>query len=253
MKKLILTTLAGLSLTFGFATNAVDFTATDCASNSHNLFTELNAGKVVVICWVMPCGACISSASTDANTVVGLSNPNVVFYLVDDAGNTSCSTLNSWASTNSITYNASFNNTGNLIKMTDYGSSGMPKTVVIGPDHVVYYNVNGAVSQTALQNAINTALATGINEPKRMSMSLNVFPNPVSTTTKVTYTLKNSSDVTLKVMNALGQEVSTVSLGNQSAGKQEYQLNIENLSAGIYFVKLNAGEATETIKLTVTK
>src|SRR5262245_29254661 len=155
MKKILLTSFAALAANFSFALFATDFTATDCNSVSHNLFTELAAGKVVVITWVMPCGACIGSASTAATTVQSMGNPNVVFYLVDDAGNTSCTTLNSWASTNSITYTASFSNTGNLIKMTDYGTSGMPKTVVIGPSHYVSYNVNGTISQGALTTAIN--------------------------------------------------------------------------------------------------
>ena len=103
MKKTLLTVLLAAFAKFTFATFATDFTATDCASTSHNLFTELAAGKVVVITWVMPCGACITGASNASNAVIAVGNPNVVFYLVDDAGNTNCSSLNSWASTNSIT------------------------------------------------------------------------------------------------------------------------------------------------------
>lgn len=253
MKKTLLLTFAGFLSTFGFAINATDFTATDCASTSHNLFTELAAGKVVVMTWVMPCSACIGSASTASSTVAAMGNPNVVFYLIDDAGNTSCSTLNSWATTNSITYNASFGNAGNLINMTDYGTSGMPKTVVIGPSGFVSFNVNGTISQTALQTAINNSL-TGINEPTKVNLGLNVFPNPSSATTaKINFTLSKSADVTIEVVNELGQKISTVSLGNQSAGKQEYQINLESLSAGVYFVKLNAGETRETTKLSITK
>jgi hypothetical protein len=57
----------------------------------------------------------------------------------------------------------------------------------------------------------------------------------------------------VEVLNELGQTVKIVSLGNQSSGKHEYQLNVEKLSTGIYFVKLIAGEASETTKLMVTK
>ena len=35
-------------------TNATDFSVDDCNGEFHNLFTELDAGKVVVIAWVMP-------------------------------------------------------------------------------------------------------------------------------------------------------------------------------------------------------
>ena len=254
MKRTLLLAIAGLVSSFSFAQTATDFTATDCNSTSHNLFTELNAGKVVVMTWVMPCSACIGGASTASSTVLGYANPNVVFYLVDDAGNSSCSTLNSWASTNSITTNATFSNAGNLINMSDYGTSGMPKTVVLGgTSHTVFFNYNGTPSTSALQTAINNALATGIIEPNKVKMGLNVFPNPVSSATTVNYTLTKSVDVTIEVVNQLGEKMSVTKLGNQSAGKQEYKLNLESLSAGIYFVKLSAGEASETTKLTVTK
>lgn len=250
MKKTLLTLLSAITASCSFATMATDFTANDCASNSHNLFTELAAGKVVVITWVMPCGACITGASNASNAVIAVGNPNVVFYLVDDYANTNCASLNSWASTNSITYNASFSNS--TIMMSSYGSTGMPKTVVIGPNHFVSYNVSGAGSQTAIQTAINNSL-TGVNEEPKADLGLNLFPNPATSSTKLTYTLTKKAEVSIVVMNELGEKVNTVSLGSQSAGKQEYELNIEKLSAGVYFIKLRAGEAVETMKLTVTK
>ena len=55
----------------------------------------------------------------------------------------------------------------------------------------------------------------------------------------------------MKVINKLGQEVSQNYLGNQSAGKQEYQLNIESLKAGAYFIQAHADKALETIKFTM--
>src|ERR1035437_81122 len=128
MKKIVLIALIGIITQAGIAQTAVNFSCKDCSNNSHDLFNELKAGKVVVITWVMPCGQCIGVASTVASTVSGLSNPNVVFYLVDDYANTTCSTLNGWASTNSITTNANFSNAA--IKMSDYGTDAMQKTVV---------------------------------------------------------------------------------------------------------------------------
>ena len=136
--------------------------------------------------------------------------------------------------------------------MSDYGTSGMPKTVVIGSNHFVSYNVNGAGSQTAIQTAINNSL-TGVNESPKADLGLNLFPNPATSSTKLTYTLTQKAEVSIVVMNELGEKVNTVSLGSQSAGKQEYELNIEKLSVGVYFIKLSAGEAVEIMKLTVTQ
>ena len=41
-------------------TTATNFTANDCSGTPHTLFTELDAGKVVVIAFVMPCATCIA-------------------------------------------------------------------------------------------------------------------------------------------------------------------------------------------------
>ena len=61
MKKTLLTAISGLFTILGFAqTTATDFTANDCGGTSHTLFTELNAGNVIVITWVMPCSSCIT-------------------------------------------------------------------------------------------------------------------------------------------------------------------------------------------------
>src|ERR1043166_358895 len=116
MKKIFTLLFSGASL-LSMAQTATNFTANDCASTNHMLFTELDAGKVIVICWVMPCGNCITSASTDETTVQSFASSNpgrVKFYIVDDSGNSSCSTLTSWESTNGITADATFSNSGNV-------------------------------------------------------------------------------------------------------------------------------------------
>src|SRR3954471_21320085 len=81
-------------------TIATDFTDNDCSGASHHLFQELDAGKIVVVSFVMPCSACVSP-TISANNVVNsyyTSNPDkVMFYLSDDEANTTCTELTSWA------------------------------------------------------------------------------------------------------------------------------------------------------------
>ncbi|TAL57401.1 MAG: T9SS type A sorting domain-containing protein [Bacteroidetes bacterium] len=258
MKKILLSTFIALVFHTGFSqTTATNFTSTDCASLSHTLFTELDAGKVIVITWPMPCGACIAPASTAATTVQGYatSNPGrVKFYLVDDNGGTSCSSLNSWASTNSITADAVFGNSGNVIKMTDYGTSGMPKTVVLGgTSHTVYYNVNGSVSASALQTAITNGLnaTTGIAGVGNVS-SLNVFPNPANNFTSISYSLTAASDVKIELYNIIGENIRTVFTGIQAAGEFKTTIDCSALNNGFYFVKIISGKIENTVLLSVS-
>lgn len=259
MKKILLSAFSALFLSIPAIygqTTATNFTANDCAGNSHTLFTELDAGKVVVLTWVMPCGACISVAGAVSNKVQTYASTNpgrVKFYLVDDYADTPCGTITGWANTNSITTSAVFSNAA--IKMSDYGTPGMQKTIVLGgPNHTVFYNVVGAVSASALQSAIDNALAatTGISENHNLNMGLSLFPNPAVNYSKVNYTLNKASNVSLDILNLLGEKINSISLGTQSAGKQEYQVSFEAMKEGIYFIKLNAGDASQTAKCIVT-
>ena len=255
MKKTLLIAIAGIFSSFGFAqTTATDFTANDCASGSHTLFSELDGGNIVVITWVMPCGSCINFASSIANTVQGFSSSNpgkVKMYLADDYANSNCSTVDAWANTNNITADATFSNAS--IKMADYGSTGMRKVVVVGgTNHKVYLNQTTSVSASALQTAINTALnTTAISETNNAMSGLSLFPNPVVNNPTIYYTLNTTTNVSIDVLNILGEKVSTITPGIQGAGKQELQANMSFLRNGVYFIKLNAGEASRVIKFTV--
>lgn len=255
MKKLILSSIACLAITLSFSQSATNWTANDCAGSPHTLFTELDAGKVVVICWVMPCGACIPAALTAANTVIGFANPKVVFYLCDDYADNSCSTIASWASSNSIVSTANFSNSA--ISMSSYGTPGMPKTVVLGASsHSVYFNQNGTITQSALQAAINSALSgggTAIDEKKNTKIKATVFPNPIVSNAILNYSLNTSTDVSIEITNILGETVKSISIGKQSAGIQSYEINLESLSVGSYFIKLNTGESFEIVKVTITR
>ncbi len=256
MKKIVLVVLTGLISNFSFSQTATNFNCNDCSDVNHDLFTELNAGKVVVIVWVMPCGACIGPALSAYNEVqnYSASHPErVLFYLADDLGNTSCSTMTGWANTNGMrAADAIFSNA--MINMTDYGAAGMPKIVVIGgSSHTVFYNQEGAINVTNFDNAINQALVTGIRENSKADFKMVVFPNPSTTnTTTVTYDLTQSIGATIDIYNTLGVRVKSIVMEKQVAGKHETPIDLESLSNGVYFIKLNVGDSSQVIPFTVT-
>src|SRR5687768_13644455 len=65
MKTTLFTALFALLSFCSFGqTTATNFIANDCNGNSHNLFSELDSGNVIILVWVMPCGGCISAAQT---------------------------------------------------------------------------------------------------------------------------------------------------------------------------------------------
>jgi len=258
MKKTLLVSITALMFSIGFAQTATNFNCNDCEGVNHDLFTELNAGKVIVICWVMPCGSCVGPSLTTSNVVASFENsyPEKVFmYLVDDYANTNCNSLNNWANNNNIHPASVFSNSA--IKMSDYGSPGMPKVVVVGDvNHAVFYNANNSVNATALQEAINTAITsttTGVEEDKSAFSSVEFFPNPSSTNSSIVFSLVKSSDVKVEIHDQLGKKVSEMNLANLPQGENKIEISTAELSNGIYFIKLSDGIRSKMIKVAITR
>ena len=72
---------------------------------------------------------------------------------------------------------------------------------------------------------------------------LNIYPNPVSSD-RVYITSKSSQSKEVEIFDVLGKKI----LHTTITGKE---LNISNLTAGVYIIKIKEGEATATRKLIV--
>jgi hypothetical protein len=77
--------------------------------------------------------------------------------------------------------------------------------------------------------------------PDNYKVSQN-FPNPFNPSTIIKYQIPQNSFVSLKVYNSLGQEAATLVNGMVNAGSYEVQLNSSNLSSGVYYYVIKAGE-----------
>ncbi len=79
------------------------------------------------------------------------------------------------------------------------------------------------------------------------------YPNPFNPTTTIQYAIPNAEHVTLKVYDELGREVATLVNGNKEAGSYRINFNASNLSSGVYFYRLHAGDNILTKKLMLLK
>ncbi|MFN3386642.1 MAG: S8 family serine peptidase [Candidatus Thermochlorobacter sp.] len=79
------------------------------------------------------------------------------------------------------------------------------------------------------------------------------YPNPFNPTTTIVYQLPVASEVSLKVYDILGREVATLFRGRQNAGRYQAQFNASQLSSGMYFYRLQAGNYVETKKMMLIK
>ena len=66
------------------------------------------------------------------------------------------------------------------------------------------------------------------------------YPNPFNPGTKITFSLNVDSKVTLKVFNALGQEVALLINKDLTSGNHNYDFNAAGLNSGVYFYRIEA-------------
>lgn len=236
-------------------TTATDFTANDCSGTSHHLFAEMDAGKIIVAAFVMPCGSCAPNSIAAYNAVQSYasSNPNTVyFYLVDDNANTSCNTLTSWGNSNSMSNAIKFSNSA--FTMSDYGTPGMPKIVVMGgSNHSIVYNKNSGVSTSGVQAAINSLLSASVNEIKENTpFSLKAIPNPGNGVFNLEYSVQNNSDVVIELFTVSGKLIKMIEEKNVQSGSHSVLFDSSNnLETGSYFVKVTSNNETQTINVIV--
>ena len=91
-----------------------------------------------------------------------------------------------------------------------------------------------------------------LSTPKKYSLLQN-YPNPFNPSTAIKYQIPNSSFVSLKVYDILGNEVETLVNEIKTAGSYEVKFNGSNLSSGIYFYQLKTNNYIATKKLLLLK
>ncbi len=74
--------------------------------------------------------------------------------------------------------------------------------------------------------------------------NVKVYPNPVADQLNLSYTISKDANVTVKIMDVLGNEITTLLTVRLSAGEQVNSFNIASrLSSGFYFIRVSvAGE-----------
>ncbi len=98
--------------------------------------------------------------------------------------------------------------------------------------------------------SLGVLIGTGVNEEKGIADMEKVYPQPATSQAYIVYTISGSAACTLKLFDVTGKEVKTIFTDEkQTPGRYKAELNIENLSAGIYFAKLSAGNQTRVAKL----
>ena len=88
--------------------------------------------------------------------------------------------------------------------------------------------------------------------PSSFTLSQN-YPNPFNPSTKIKYSIPQSSKVVVKVFDMLGKEVATLVNEEKEAGTYEITWNAQNLPSGVYSYGIKAGSYTAIKKMVLLK
>ncbi len=79
------------------------------------------------------------------------------------------------------------------------------------------------------------------------------FPNPFNPTTTISYTAKETGELSLKVYDLAGSLVSTLVDGMVEMGEHEVVFNGSNLASGVYFYTIESAGMVSTKKMVLVK
>ena len=97
----------------------------------------------------------------------------------------------------------------------------------------------------------NDILTAGVKENASAITSLVIYPNPASVNANIDLNLASDQNVTINVVNMMGQTVYSKDLGTLAGGAHQIVLSTSSFNSGIYFVNITAGANQMTKKLIV--
>jgi len=130
---------------------------------------------------------------------------------------------------------------------------------------------NGEAQATAVAAAVDLLLEAGATIPNKPTsprwpetktpassgvlsgLSVSAYPNPFNPVTRVTYTLEESTVVTVSIFDLLGREVALLVDGWQSPGVHELVFDGSDQPTGTYVVVVSTGETAASTTLVLLR
>ena len=110
---------------------------------------------------------------------------------------------------------------------------------------------NNSGDKQAFYNLVLTPAPLAGIEELTLNNSIKLFPNPAKETATLNYYLNKDSQVTINISDLKGKIVSTPINEDASEGSYTKKLDLSDLKAGTYFVKIKSDDNSVTKKLVV--
>jgi len=117
------------------------------------------------------------------------------------------------------------------------------------------FNDNAPINRVYWVLKKDILVSSSVNEmvlPEKFTIHQN-YPNPFNPSTKIRFELPAAGNVSIRIFDILGRDVSMLVNEFMKPGVYETDFNAADLPSGVYLYKLEAGEFTETRKMILLK
>jgi hypothetical protein len=154
----------------------------------------------------------------------------------------------------SLRYNISRNNPHITLNLSDLLVGDKIKFRATITDSSIFFNVaNFPDTGWVVMNILPPILSVeNENNPLLFNLAQN-YPNPFNPSTRIRYQIPEPVFVTIKIFDVLGNEIETLVKEVKIAGSYEIEFDGSNLTSGIYYYKITAGEFSQTNKMVLIK
>ena len=107
----------------------------------------------------------------------------------------------------------------------------------------------GSISIMLPATAENCESNIGVSELFNNDIIIQAYPNPIDAILNIKYSLKRNSDISFSIYDFMGRNINNVLNQKSYIGENSVEINFSDYPSGIYFLKINLGFKSETIKL----
>ncbi|PKR82151.1 hypothetical protein CW751_02095 [Brumimicrobium salinarum] len=249
------------------------YIATDSEGNSFNLHDRLSNGQAIVLDFMASwCNPCLQSTPALSefieNNGSGQGDVEALAITVEQTDDASV--------LNGLNWNGGFYeypkfpySATNVQHYSHYASNhelnaggSIPFFLLICPD-VQNPELSTIVKSdegysNGMFNAYQTALdqcptaTMDVVEMTAQEVDFKAYPNPANNVVNIDFELNTQEETTISIINTVGQTVVVNNLGSVT-GVQSIQLNVADLEAGMYIVKVKTSNGEQTKRISVAK
>jgi hypothetical protein len=111
---------------------------------------------------------------------------------------------------------------------------------------------NYQANQAVLQKLNIPDSTTGNSKSAIDKFAIGLYPNPANSQCTVKFTISDGADVTITLIDMMGQEVATIDHSWHSQGTSFVPFSTSSYAPGIYTVRFSDGTNTSTQRLTIS-